>query len=207
MTPVTDIHTHRTDAPPGSVISVEPQDFAPLPGRLYSVGHHPWSPVPMSLNELERAALHPQVVAVGETGIDSLRGASVAEQEELFASHIALAAQLGKPVIAHMVRTSQQLIKTWRHMHPAGTALIIHGMRGNENVARTLLDAGCYLSYGERFNTAALRATPLDRILAETDESITPISDIITAMARTLDLSPTALTAIIATNAGRLLGR
>ncbi|MBQ0069389.1 MAG: TatD family hydrolase, partial [Bacteroidales bacterium] len=174
MTPIIDIHTHRLDAGPEAIISVEPATFAPQPGNLYSVGYHPWSGIPQSLGALDAIANHPQVVAIGETGLDALRGVSIAEQELLFAHHIALAQQLGKPVIAHMVRTSQQLIKVWRHMQPSGISLIIHGMRGNENVARTLIDAGCYLSYGERFNPNALRATPHDRILAETDESTKP---------------------------------
>lgn len=205
MTPIIDIHTHRLDAGPEAIISVEPAAFAPQPGRLYSVGYHPWNGIPQSLGALDAIANHPQVVAIGETGLDALRGVSIAEQELLFAHHIALAQQLGKPVIAHMVRTSQQLIKVWRHMQPSGTSLIIHGMRGNENVARTLIDAGCYLSYGERFNPNALRATPPDRILAETDESTKPISDIIADMARTLGTTPEALTAIIFHNTAALL--
>lgn len=205
MTPIIDIHTHRLDAGPEAIISVEPTAFAPQPGRLYSVGYHPWSGIPQSLGALDAIANHPQVVAIGETGLDALRGVSIAEQELLFAHHIALAQQLGKPVIAHMVRTSQQLIKVWRHMQPSGISLIIHGMRGNENVARTLIDAGCYLSYGERFNPNALRATPPDRILAETDESTKPISDIIAAMASTLGTTPEALSASISHNTTALL--
>jgi len=204
MTPVIDIHTHRLDAP-HAIISVEPHLFAPQPGLLYSVGHHPWSPVPSSLDALTRAASHPQVVAVGETGIDTLRGASVGEQELLFSQHISLAQELGKPVIAHMVRSSQQLITVWRRLSPVGTSLIIHGMRGNANVARTLINAGCYLSFGEHFNPEALRATPHDRILAETDESTLPIEQIIAAMAHTLNLTPSELTAIITRNTHTLL--
>lgn len=189
MTSIIDIHTHRLDAGPEAIISVEPEAFAPQPGHLYSVGYHPWSSIPQSLDDLTAIATHPQVVAIGETGLDALRGASIAEQEQLFAHHIALAQQLSKPVIAHMVRTSQQLIKVWRRMQPCGISLVIHGMRGNENVARTLIDAGCYLSYGEHFNPNALRATPLDRILAETDESLTPITQIIATQATALNLT------------------
>ena len=207
MTPVIDIHTHRPDAPQGSVINVEPAHFAPLPGRLYSVGHHPWSAVPESLESLWHIAVHPQVVAIGETGLDSLRGAPLEVQTDIFKQHIAVAQAANKPIVAHMVRTSGLLIKAWREMRPEGIALAIHGMRGNENVARTLVEAGCYLSYGERFNAAALMATPLDRILAETDESITPIEQIIASMARTLGMNPATLTAIIAHNTATLLHR
>lgn len=200
MTPIIDIHTHHLDAGPEAVISVEPSAFVPQSGRLYSVGHHPWSTVPPSLDALEAVASHSQVVAIGETGIDALRGASIAEQEQLFAQHIALAQQHGKPVIAHMVRTSQQLVKVWRRMQPSGISLVIHGMRGNANVARTLIEAGCYLSFGEHFNPDALRATPLNRIFAETDESPMPIAHIVAAMAQALGVTTERLTAQLAEN-------
>ena len=55
---------------------------------------------------------------------------------------------------------------------------IVHGFRGNARVASQLLDAGFYLSYGERFNPEALAVTPADRLLAETDESLLPIDEI-----------------------------
>ncbi len=204
MTTILDIHTHRLDAT-GAVISVEPGDFDPQPGRLYSVGIHPWSPIPQSLEPLTSALAHPQVAAVDETGLDALRGAPLGQQQALLERHIVLARQLGKPVVAHMVRTSQQLVTTWRKMDTQGIALIVHGMRGNANVARTLVNAGCYLSYGERFNPDALLATPLDRILAETDESPVSIHDIVATMAHTLALDPEHLTDIIADNVRRAL--
>lgn len=204
MTPVLDIHTHRLDAGPDAIISVEPHLFAPQPDRLYSVGHHPWSPVPATLDTLEQVVAHPQVVAIGETGLDALRGASIAEQEELFARHITLAQQHGLTVVAHMVRTSQQLIKVWRRISPVGISLVVHGMRGNANVARTLINAGCYLSYGEHYNPEALSITPLNRILAETDESTTPIQDIIASMATTLGITPSTLTTTLTHTAATL---
>ncbi len=206
MTPILDIHTHRLDAT-GAIISVEPHRFDPQPGLYYSVGHHPWSPIPHSLDVLATTATHPQVLAVGETGLDSLRGAPIDQQQVLLEQHIDLAQQLHKPIIAHMVRTSQQLVTTWRRMAPQGIALIVHGMRGNAHVARTLIDAGCYLSYGEHFNPAALLATPLDRLLAETDETLTPIHTIITHLATTLGLTPEHLTAILTANAHRALNQ
>ena len=55
---------------------------------------------------------------------------------------------------------------------------VVHGFRGNARVAGQLLDAGFYLSYGERFNPEALAITPADSLLAETDESLLPIDEI-----------------------------
>ncbi|MBQ5466721.1 MAG: TatD family hydrolase, partial [Muribaculaceae bacterium] len=67
--------------------------------------------------------------------------------------------------------TSQQVLKLWRDNPQAhNVAWAIHGYRGNENVARELLYAGFYLSYGAKFNEKALATTPLDHLLVETDD-------------------------------------
>ncbi|MBQ4008595.1 MAG: TatD family hydrolase, partial [Muribaculaceae bacterium] len=70
----------------------------------------------------------------------------------------------------HMVRTSQQVLKAWRESQRA-VPWVIHGMRGNPRVAQPLIDAGFYLSFGPRFNPATVAATPLDRLLIETDDN------------------------------------
>lgn len=204
MTTILDIHTHRLDATQ-AIISVEPQAFAPRPGKLYSVGHHPWSIIPQSLDQLITAARHPQVVAVGETGLDTLRGAPLEQQISLLEQHISIANELGKPVITHMVRTSQQLVNTWRKIAPSSSNLVVHGMRGNARVAQTLVDAGFYLSYGTQFNPAALRATPLNRILAETDNTTIAIDEVIATMARAIGCDVPTLSAIIARNTSTVL--
>ena len=208
MTTVLDIHTHRS-AEPDAVVSCSLADgFAPVAGRLYSVGIHPWHSLQADaamLDLLATLASHPQVVAIGETGLDALRGAPLERQLELLERHIAVAQRVGKPVVAHCVRTSQQLAAAWRRMAP-GVALAVHGFRGNANVARTLLDAGCYLSYGIRFNPAALAITPLDRLLIETDDGQAPIGDVLAAVGRALRLQPEHLERQLRSNAVRFLG-
>ena len=55
---------------------------------------------------------------------------------------------------------------------------IIHGFRGKKEVARSLLDQGFYLSFGQKFQPETLRYVPEDRLLLETDESLLPIREI-----------------------------
>ena len=168
---ILDFHTHNQQAT-DALICVEPQDFDPQPGKLYSVGIHPWHSqevTPSVLNALETAVQHPQVVAIGETGLDALRGAPLEAQQSLFQEHIRLAEQLEKPLVIHMVRTSQQVLKAW-HESQRAVPWVIHGMRGNPRVAQPLIDAGFHLSFGPRFNPATVAATPLDHLLIETDD-------------------------------------
>lgn len=197
-----DSHTHRSDAA-DALVSVSPTDFAPAPGRLYAVGIHPWrtqcGDVAEQLRALDAVARHCQVAAIGETGLDSLRGAPLDEQMGVFSHHIRLAEALGKPLVIHMVRTSQQVLKAWRG---SGRCVpwAIHGFRGNVGVAKPLVEAGFYISFGERFNADALRTVPPDRLLAETDESQMPIVQVVSRMAAALAVQEGNLQRILADN-------
>ena len=103
------------------------------------------------------------------------------------------------------MRTAQRLLDVRRHAGLTDVSLAIHGMRANERVARLLLDGGCFLSFGDRFNPATLAATPLDRLLIETDDNPTPIGDVATAVAQTLQIPTQQLQNLVTANAHRYL--
>ena len=205
---ILDCHTHRLDAK-AALISVDPRQFDPQPGLWYSIGYHPWNDIgaltEADFDLLERCAGHPQVLAIGETGMDSLRGGDLDTQQAVFVRHLTLAHALGKPVMVHNVRCTQPILAARLQSGLATVPLVIHGMRGNEHVARTLLDAGCFLSFGTRFNPAALMTTPLDRLLIETDEAPVSIQEVADSIAATLHLTREQVTKTAAGNAQRLL--
>lgn len=176
---IKDIHTHRADARE-AVISVNPWEFAPVEGLCYSVGIHPWQvgrATEADFDRLAECAKADNVLMIGECGIDKLRGGDLPMQMSVLERHIALSEQVCKPLVLHCVRASNELCRLRRALRPR-MPWIVHGFRGNARVAGQLLDAGFYLSYGERFNPEALAATPADRLLAETDESLLPIDEI-----------------------------
>lgn len=197
---IIDAHTHHLTA--SGITSVEPANFDPQPGRLYSVGIHPWHTHDVgddTLQLLEQYAQHPQVVAIGETGMDTLRGAPLQRQAQVFEKHLQLAQKLDKPVIIHCVRTTQQIVALCRH-HGVTVPCAIHGMRSNERVAKPLIDAGFYLSFGPRFNPATVLSTPRDRILIETDDCDTTILEVATLLSSTLGLAPADILALAGNN-------
>ena len=176
---IKDIHTHRADACE-AVISVNPWEFNPVEGLYYSVGIHPWQvgrATDADFDRLAECATSGNVLMIGECGIDKLRGGDLPMQMSVLERHIALSEQVGKPLVLHCVRASNELCRLRRQLRPS-MPWIVHGFRGNARVASQLLDAGFYLSYGERFNPEALAITPADRLLAETDESLLPIDEI-----------------------------
>jgi TatD DNase family protein len=205
---ILDFHTHHADAE-GALISVNPRQFDPQPGLWYSVGFHPWDDVDTLTDDdfilLEQCARHPQVLAIGETGMDRLRGAGLDVQAAVFIRHLQLAAELGLPVIAHCVRAAQEIVAAKRQAGLTAVSLVLHGLRANEHVARMLLDAGCYLSFGIRFNPDALRSTPLDRLLIETDDAPVTIQEVADAIAPVLQMSSEQVIKTAAGNAQRLL--
>lgn len=170
---ITNFHSHDTSASQ-ALISVDVDQFAPTAGKCYSVGLHPWHITDSWQAQVERlaeAAQHPLVVAIGETGLDSTKGPSLELQQQVMQAHIDIAAAAGKPLIIHCVRTSQQVLKLWRdNPHAHNVAWVIHGFRGNGNVARELLAAGFHFSIGAKHNTDAVAMIPLDHLLVETDD-------------------------------------
>lgn len=176
---IKDIHTHRIDARE-AVISVNPWEFNPVEGLYYSVGIHPWQvgrATDADFDRLAECARSDNVLMIGECGIDKLRGGELSMQTGVLERHIALSEQVCKPLVLHCVRASNELCRLRRVLRPR-MPWVVHGFRGNARVAGQLLDAGFYLSYGERFNPEALAITPADRLLAETDESLLPIDEI-----------------------------
>lgn len=206
---ITNFHSHDTTAEK-AIISVDVDEFKPQYGKVYSVGLHPWhigDDWQQKIERLKEVAHHYLVVAIGETGLDSLKGAPLDVQEQVMREVVNIAAATGKPLIIHCVRTSQQVLKLWRDNPQAhNVAWIIHGFRGNENVARELLDAGFYLSFGSKFNEQALAITPLDHLLVETDDDpASSIDQVLKAVAQAKQCSVWRLRRIVRRNALKIV--
>lgn len=173
-----DTHTHRRDATDG-VINYDPvSDNFPLDSSLsYSVGIHPWhagDATPELMERVAALAANPSVVAVGETGLDSLRGPGLDMQREVFLRHIDIALNVGKTLIIHAVKAWPELLRIAALYPDKPAPWIVHGFRGKPGLARQLLAAGLSLSYGRHYNPESFAITPVDRRYAESDESSLP---------------------------------
>lgn len=188
---ILDCHTHHTPPSPEAIISVSPIGFKPVGEQRWSVGLHPWH---LDLfcgsdmrikeeiwTELVAAAASPQVAAIGECGIDTAKGGLLAMQMMAFRKQALLAERLRKPLVTHAVKAHDIIVGMKKDLSPE-QPWIIHGFRNKPTVAEIYLDAGCCLSFGERYNPESLRITPPERIFAETDESTLPIETIISAL-------------------------
>ena len=150
---IRDFHTHNLLASPGTAIvnlpeewTLRPELFRLQPGALYSAGIHPWWTADAErthrmLDALPRLLEHPQVVRVGECGLDRLRGASLETQVEVFEAQVAMAECFGLPMTLHIVRAFDVLLRLKKQLCPT-VQWTVNGFRGGPALARQLLAAG-----------------------------------------------------------------
>ena len=153
-----DIHTHRLPPVPGTAIANRyPDTFVPEEGAWYSVGIHPWhipatvTPVVRNeMNVLASLAGHPQVLAIGEAGLDKLADAPMAVQIKVFEYQARLSVELDKPLGILLGMAMSEGRKLKQQIKPANP-WIIHGFRGKAALAEECLRHGFYLSFGEKY--------------------------------------------------------
>ncbi|BEG99948.1 TatD family hydrolase [Bacteroides sedimenti] len=189
---ILDIHTHRVKENSSQCIySCLPTAFNPQEGGYYSVGVHPWyinADTGKELEYLKKIASNPQILAIGEAGIDKLITTPLSIQMDIFRHHIELSETLNKPLIIHSVKSVNEIVMLKKELSPKAT-WIIHGFRGKRELAQQLFAHGIYLSFGEQFQENALKCIPLERLLLETDESDKNILEIYQTVAKILNLS------------------
>ncbi|WP_163356958.1 TatD family hydrolase [Dysgonomonas sp. 25] len=192
-----DIHTHHlpTDMPQGyqvvSILNTYPleADLQDKEGVYYSCGIHPWymDKAAEQFQRLEEIALDRRVVAIGEAGLDKLKGAEWELQEHYFRKQIELSIEVQKPLIIHCVKAWDELIALRKEYQP-DNAWIVHGFRGKPQQAEQLLHAGFKISVGEVFNPETIKRIPLDSLFCETDMSDTPVLSICQNVSRESDV-------------------
>ncbi|MBQ5818538.1 MAG: TatD family hydrolase [Bacteroides sp.] len=202
-----DIHTHHSSSAQGSaIVNSYPEDFVVSEGKFYSIGIHPWRAHLASeetMQMLTKCVTLPQVLAIGEVGIDKHSEASLSIQTELFIQQADLAEAVKKPLVIHAVKAMDELLAMKRQINPKHP-WIIHGFRGNANVAATYVKHGFYLSIGEKFQPEALLTIPNNRLLLETDESQCSIEDVYKQVAYYKKMPMEQLLQTIGTNINQL---
>lgn len=149
------------------------------PNISASVGVHPNeqnSPEP-SVEELVKLAQHPEVVAIGETGLDYYRSAGELEwQRDRFRNHIRAAIATNKPLIVHSRHTGSDTIDILKEEQAQKVGGVMHCFTDTLDVALQAIDLGFYISFSGILtfkNAAELQRLstqlPLDKILIETD--------------------------------------
>lgn len=149
-----------------------------------AVGVHPHDArEPLDLQRLRSLAVHPRVVAIGETGLDFYRDWSPRDlQETWFRSQIELALELNKPLIIHSRDAGRQCLDILRELGAQRCAGVFHCYSEDENFAAELREINFLVSFpgsvtfkkADEVRRIAGRI-PLSQIMIETDAPyITP---------------------------------
>lgn len=174
-----DIHTHKM--PDANTIALQnlSGDFerVNIKGR-YSAGLHPWFIKEENFEndflKLKDATSSQNVEAIGECGLDKVFDISFELQVKAFERQIALANEIGKPLIIHCVRAFGEVINMLSE-NKNKVPVIFHGFNRNATLAKQLIDKGFYLSFGEAILNKAMKdvfdTVPLESIFLETDKS------------------------------------
>lgn len=145
-----------------------------------AVGVHPHEAsgfTKADLDTIEEWLQKPQIVAIGEIGLDYYYDHSPREtQREVFLSQLELAYQLKAPIVIHVRDAHGDLTELLRQRQGRLPAGVLHCYSGSLESARQYLDWGFYLSFSGTVtfkNADKLRQVvaycPLDRMLIETD--------------------------------------
>jgi TatD DNase family protein len=139
-----------------------------------------------ALEEIEILARHPRVRAVGETGLDFYRTRDREGQQaqrQAFAIHIIFANETKKTLVVHDRDAHKEMLLLLNAEGPT-VRTVMHCFSGDAEFAKECLDRDeAYLSFAGNITfkanghlREALKVTPLDRILVETDAPyLTPI--------------------------------
>ena len=199
-----------------------------LVGRDF-FGVHPWDAADVSfLPSLRAQLLANPAAGVGEIGLDRLKSRDISPRmREVFEAQLALALELGRPVVLHGAKCWGQVVTTvCRHLshsptppllHSPTPSFLFHGFSRSDGLIPEIVKLGGFISVGPAIlNDHAVnyrelvKKIPLDRLLVETDRTSSSdspsISDVLAKTADILNLSAAELERITDENADRFLG-
>ncbi|QBQ55418.1 TatD family hydrolase [Nitrosococcus wardiae] len=152
------------------------QDY---PEVSVSVGVHPNTreSTEPTVEQLVELATAPEVVAIGETGLDYFRSEGDLEwQRERLRIHIAAAKECGKPLIIHTRQAKEDTLRILQEENAGEVGGVFHCFTEDWEMAKEGLDLGFYISFSGivTFRSASAlqkvaAQVPADRLLIETD--------------------------------------
>lgn len=222
MTPYVNIHTHHKGEGINLIdIGENYREFDIIRKSLgdpettfFSAGIHPMAIGKLTpttlLDEFEPLLSRPEIVAIGECGLDRRSEIRMESQEMFFFTLASVAEKLGKPVLIHCVRAHSDLIAIAKEFQPT-VPWIVHGYNNNEQILKQLLAHGFYISLGAALCRPDSRIAmligniPQDRLFLETDDGDIPIREVYARAADLLGMGERQLRELMLRNFNRTI--
>ena len=131
-----------------------------------------------SIHRLRALAAHPQIVAIGETGLDFNRNFSSPKAQQLaFEAQMELAIELNMPLFMHERDADQRQLEILKHYRDQITEGVIHCFTGDKKTLFSYLDLDLHIGItgwvcDERRGLELQKIVhniPLQRLMIETD--------------------------------------
>ena len=122
-------------------LAIHPNDTVPL----YEAGE-----LDAAIDTIKRLAEHPQIVSIGETGLDYYRTEGQANweiQQYAFKRHIDLAVELGLALQIHDRQAHEDVVATLLSMDQLPEYVVFHSFSGDAELAKILNQHGWYASF------------------------------------------------------------
>ena len=213
MTKFINLHTHKFSnlSDVIEIVNQYPWEFdASIPN--YSIGIHPWyideNRLESDLEIIKEKLQLNECLALGECGLDKRIEIPLDLQISVFKKQLEIVKQTNKPIVLHCVAAYDEVIAIKKEMK-IENPMIIHGFSKNEQVAKSLLNNGFYLSFGkyllrnpdlEKVFTFA----PENQILLETDTIEESIYQVYEKAALIKKISVEEMKTIVFTNFSRI---
>ncbi|TDD97488.1 TatD family hydrolase [Flavobacterium cellulosilyticum] len=202
-------HTHQfsNQADVLELVNQYPQEFdASIPN--YSIGIHPLfinkNRLESDFQILEEKLALPECLALGECGLDKRSETPFEEQQYVFEKQLVLAEKYRKPVVIHCVAAFQELIQSKKKLNIT-VPIIIHGFSKKNELAKQLIEAGFYFSFGKNLLRnpeleSVFKNIPNYRIFLETDTIDEGIQEVYALAAKYKNISVKELQEIVNKN-------
>lgn len=194
-----DTHSHQTSTDPEvkTLLSVSYPETDFPSDTLFHYGLHPWHAELFEAQKFEQQLKLAQTkisfVALGECGLDKVKGPDWQCQREAFRTQLELARKHNiAVVIIHCVRAYSDILEISDATAYQGV-LVFHDFNASLEIAEELLKRGHILSLGktlERENSKVpkyLKIDWLNQLLLETDDETCPIQRRYQQLAQTLE--------------------
>ena len=150
---------------------------------FFSFGIHPWNSELIEDNFLifEQEVLKKNCLAIGEIGLDKLKGPEISIQIDVFRKQIEISERLQLPVIIHCVKAWNELHLIYKEIQPKQT-WVFHGFN-KVGILQDVLKTEMMISIGASiFNNIQLQESinsiPNNKLLLETDDENIDIIEI-----------------------------
>lgn len=199
-----DAHTHNLHSGMNSVVQYKSGIELKY---YYSVGIHPWyvdsNYIETELINVRLKAMHPNCLAIGETGLDKMSSNELWVQILAFEEQIKLSEELELPLILHCVRAWPEVLEVRKRINPL-QPWIFHGF-AKHTLTGEILKENILLSFGKALFenpllSEAMKKIPIEKILLETDNSGLNISEVYKIVSKIRSMNEVVLEDKIALN-------